>query len=108
MNWNNLSGGVCSSAMALMFPKVPNVIVNTGGNYPWAWRNVHKLRRMGIKVIVLSSFNAKKTGCWFCPKQEKPPSWVMGVKTEKEKAARAEERILPYDRYEEIQKQVRS
>jgi hypothetical protein len=168
MMWNNLSGGVCSSAMALLFPKVPNVIVNTGGNYPWAWRNVHKIRNKRIKVIVLSSmvksyptyfdyirkeklmpfymsccdkakekhldqfyitlpgrqtvnvgfcegeekraerlskkdtkwrkFNfpvleyprehlkkivlkagldAKRTGCWFCPKQENPPKWAV-------------------------------
>lgn len=154
--------------MALMYPKIPNVIVNTGGNYPWAWRNVNKLRQNGIKVIVLSSFNnghptyfeylrkedlkpfyvscchrakdrhldyfyntipgkqvvnigfikdeekraarlekkntkhrvfnfpmldydretlekfvldrgydAKKTGCWFCPKQPNPPKWVL-------------------------------
>ena len=168
MMWNNYSGGVCSTAMALIYPKIPNVIVNTGGNYPWAWRNVHKLRQERHKVIVLSSFVqgyptyfeyirknelmpfymtccskakdmhldyfyntipgkqvvnigfikgeerraerlaekntrhrifnfpmldyerdtlvkfiedrgyiAKKTGCWFCPKQENPPEWVL-------------------------------
>ena len=56
MMWNNISGGACSSAMALLFPKIPCVIVNTGGNYPWAWKNVHKLQKKRIKVTVISSF----------------------------------------------------
>ena len=55
--WNNLSGGVVSTAQALIFPKVPNVMVNTGGNKKHAWRTVQQLRglRKGITIIVLSS-----------------------------------------------------
>lgn len=53
--WNNVSGGDPSVAMALLFPKVPCVIVNTGGNYPWAWRQINKLQHKGITVIAISS-----------------------------------------------------
>lgn len=55
MMWNNISGGDCSTAMALLNPKVPCVIVNTGGNYPWAWRQIEKLRKKRITIITLSS-----------------------------------------------------
>jgi len=54
--WNNISGGDCSTAMALRFPKVPCVIVNTGGNYPQALRQVHKLQQRRHTIIMLSSF----------------------------------------------------
>ena len=55
--WNELSGGVCSTAMAIVTgKKVPNVMVNTGGNYPWALKRTHKLIKDRYKVIVLSSF----------------------------------------------------
>jgi len=55
--WNELSGGVCSTAMSIATgKKVPNVTVNTGGNYPWALRRMHKLTQDGYKVIMLSSF----------------------------------------------------
>jgi len=53
--WNELSGGVCSTAQALLFPKIPNVIVNTGGNLPTAWRTVNQLRKKRITIITLSS-----------------------------------------------------
>lgn len=53
--WNNLSCGVISTAQALLFPKVPNVMVNTGGNGPLAWRTHNQLQRRGIRIIVLSS-----------------------------------------------------
>lgn len=53
--YNNLSGGVGSTAQALRFPKIPNVMVNTGGNKRQAWRTVQQLRRKRIMVIVLSS-----------------------------------------------------
>ena len=57
MIWNEVSGGVCSTAMAIVLgKKVPNVTVNTGGNYPWALRRMHKLTQDGYKVIMLSSF----------------------------------------------------
>lgn len=42
--------------MALLYPKIPCVTVNTGGNYPEAWKTIHQLQKKGIKTIVLSSF----------------------------------------------------
>jgi len=42
--------------MALIYPKFPAVIVNTGGNLPEVWKNLHKLQKKHIKVIVLNSF----------------------------------------------------
>ena len=57
MMWNNVSGGVCSTAMALLYPKVPCVIVDTGGNYPEAWENIRRLRVKRHRVIVLGSLN---------------------------------------------------
>ena len=55
--FNSISGGIYSTVMALLFPKVPCVIVNTGGNYPSAWETIHQLKNKGIKIIVLSSPN---------------------------------------------------
>jgi len=55
--FNNISGGICSTAMALLNPKIPCVIVNTGGNYPSAWETIRQLKKKRIKVIVLSSPN---------------------------------------------------
>lgn len=54
--YNSVSGGTCSSAMALIYPKFPCVIVNTGGNLPEAWKNIYRLQKKRIKIIVLSSF----------------------------------------------------
>jgi len=56
MMWNNISGGDCSTAMALLFPAHPCVIVITGGNYPQALRQVNQLQQEGHTVIALSSF----------------------------------------------------
>lgn len=53
--YNSISGGTCSSAMALIH-RNPSVIVNTGGNPPEAWINIHLLQRKRIPIIVLSSF----------------------------------------------------
>ena len=53
--WNELSCGVESTAMALRFPKLPNVMVNTGGNLPTAWKTLNQLRHKRIRVVVLSS-----------------------------------------------------
>lgn len=55
MMWNNLSCGVVSTAQALLFPKVTNVMVNTGGNLPFAWKTHNQLQHKRIKIIVLSS-----------------------------------------------------
>lgn len=55
--FNNFSGGVCSTAMALLNRKIPNVLVNTGGNYPEVWETVRQLKRRRIKIIVLGSPN---------------------------------------------------
>ena len=54
--YNSVSGGTCSTAMALLHPKFPSVIVNTGGNLPEAWDNIHRLQRKRITIMVLSSF----------------------------------------------------
>ena len=54
--YNSVSGGVCSSAMALTYPKFPSVIVNTGGNLPEAWDNIYKLQKKRITILVLNSF----------------------------------------------------
>jgi len=43
--------------MALIYPKIPNVIVNTGGNYPHVWETIRQLKVKRIKVIVLGSPN---------------------------------------------------
>jgi len=56
MIFNNVSGGVCSTAMALLYPKIPCIVVNTGANYPEAWRAIKQLQDRGHKIIVLSSF----------------------------------------------------
>ena len=53
--WNSLSCGVNSSAMALLFPNIANVMVNTGGNKVSAWKTHHQLQKKRIKIIVLSS-----------------------------------------------------
>lgn len=55
MIWNNLSCGVISTAQALLFPKITNVMVNTSGNMPMAWRTHNQLQHKRIRVIVLSS-----------------------------------------------------
>jgi len=54
--YNSVSGGTCSSAMALTYPQFPAVIVNTGGNLAEAWENIYRLQKKRITVIVLSSF----------------------------------------------------
>jgi len=43
--------------MALLHPKIPCVIVDTGGNYQEAWENIRRLRVKGHRVIVLASLN---------------------------------------------------
>ena len=53
--WNNLSCGVKSTAMALKFPKITNVMVNTGWNKPHAWKTHNQLQHKRIRIIVLSS-----------------------------------------------------
>lgn len=53
--FNSVSGGVCSTAMALIH-RYPCVVVNTGGNYAEAWKNIHQLQQKRIPIIVLSSF----------------------------------------------------
>ena len=53
--YNELSGGVISTAQALIFPKITNIMVNTGGAYPWALRRYNKLTQDGYKAIMLSS-----------------------------------------------------
>ena len=53
--WNNLSCGVKSTAMALTFPKITNVMVNTGGNKVTAWKTHNQLQHKRIRIIVLSS-----------------------------------------------------
>lgn len=58
MFFNNVSGGTPSTAMALLYPKIPCVMVNTGGNYPEAWENMRRLRAdHNIRVIVICSPN---------------------------------------------------
>ena len=42
--FNSLSCGVCSTAMALIYPKIPNVMVYTGGNYTRAWKTFKQLK----------------------------------------------------------------
>ena len=42
--------------MALINPKFPNVIVNTGGNLPEAWENIYRLQKKRLTIIVLNSF----------------------------------------------------
>jgi len=54
--WNCVSGGTCSVAMALLHPKNPCLVVNTGGNLPEAWRQIHELQKRRHKIIVISSF----------------------------------------------------
>lgn len=54
--YNSVSGGTCSTAMALVNPKFPNVIVNTGGNLPEAWENIYRLQKKRLTIIVLNSF----------------------------------------------------
>lgn len=54
--YNSVSGGTCSSAMALINPKFTSVMVNTGGNLPEAWENLYRLQKNRIKIIVLNSF----------------------------------------------------
>ncbi|MHA2054540.1 MAG: hypothetical protein ACW99F_13170 [Candidatus Hodarchaeales archaeon] len=53
--WNNLSCGVKSTAMALKFPKITNVMVNTGGNKIHSWKTHNQLQHKRIRIIVLSS-----------------------------------------------------
>lgn len=53
--YNNLSCGVISTAQALIFPKLTNVMVNTGGNKRSAWRTHNQLQHKRIRIIVLSS-----------------------------------------------------
>ena len=53
--WNNLSCGVISTAQALIFPKITNVMVNTGGNKKTAWKTHNQLQHKRIRIIVLSS-----------------------------------------------------
>jgi len=55
MMWNNLSCGVVSIAQALLFPKITNVMVNTGGNKMSAWKTHNQLQHKRIRIIVLSS-----------------------------------------------------
>lgn len=55
MMWNNLSCGEASTAQALLFPKITNVMVNTGWNKPQAWRTHNQLQHKRIRIIVLSS-----------------------------------------------------
>lgn len=43
--------------MALLYPKIPCVIVDTGGNYWQAWENIRRLRVKGHRIIVLASLN---------------------------------------------------
>ena len=54
--WNNISGGDCSIAMALLNPDVPCVFVVTGGAHPSALKNINELQHRGHAVIALSSF----------------------------------------------------
>ena len=55
LRFNNISGGVCSSAMALLYPKIPCVIVDTGANYPEVWKTINQLRHKRIRIITLGS-----------------------------------------------------
>lgn len=55
MMWNNLSCGVGSTAQALILPKIPNVMVNTGGNKGHAWKTHKQLQSKGYTIIVLGS-----------------------------------------------------
>ena len=55
MMWNNLSCGEASTAQALLFPKITNVMVNTGWNKPQAWKTHNQLQHRRIRIIVLSS-----------------------------------------------------
>lgn len=54
--WNNVSGGTPSVAMALLHPKNPCLVMNTGANLPEAWQQIYELQKRGHKIIVLSSF----------------------------------------------------
>ena len=45
--------------MALLYPKIPCVIVDTGGNYDEAWENIRRLRVKGHRIIVLASLNKR-------------------------------------------------
>jgi len=55
MLWNHISGGDCSTAMALLFPKVPCVIALTGGDYPQALRQINQLQQKGHTIIAIAS-----------------------------------------------------
>jgi len=54
--WNSVSGGNCSVAMALLHPKNPCLIVNTGGNLDEALNQIYELQKRRHTIIVLSSF----------------------------------------------------
>lgn len=54
--WNHVSGGDCSVAMALKYPKINCVSVITGGGHPLALRNLNELQHRGHRIIFLSSF----------------------------------------------------
>ena len=55
-SYNSLSGGNISVAMALLYPKLTNVMINTGGNLLEVWKRLSELQLMRIKIIVISSF----------------------------------------------------
>jgi len=42
--------------MALLHPKIPNIVVNTGGNLPEAWDTIYQLQKKGLKILTISSF----------------------------------------------------
>ena len=57
--WASISGGVCSTEMALQLGKKVNyLVVNTGDNLGHAWHNLWKLRQRRYRVIALSSMIA--------------------------------------------------
>ncbi len=70
--WNNISGGDCSVALALLNPDVPCVFVVTGGANPLALRNINQLQQKGHTVIALSSmqggYNTYFDYLWKCNK----------------------------------------
>lgn len=70
---NCLRGGECSSAMALLYPKIPNIVINTGGNYDEAWTTIYQLQKKGLKILVISSYLQGKPTYYDYIKDDKLP-----------------------------------